>query len=260
MNQFEFFRAAALRHMGKDLLTHQDQLKIDSAFKNLRIAFSRNQKIDYSSEYTRLAYMFHYAPKHAIIWREYFRTRNRIATGSWSVNSLGPACGAEIIGIMEGLHWKNPGIATWNCFDTEPHWQPMIEAVECEYLERHGAKLKIKTVQNIEELRKHTFTIGSMILSEIIKQNDHRSFRPLMTRLIGPSEGMFLDITRFRLDDGTEDFVSNMFPFGYENLKQSNVFVKDVINAEMDDCNPCYCKYRLPLEPSMNMFFAKFEN
>jgi hypothetical protein len=199
--------------------------------------------------------MFSYAPKHAIIWREYHKKRASNASGSFDLNILGTACGPEIIGTLEGIKWSHQGVMACHSMDTESGWSPMLDAVISEYSQRRGP---LVTCQH-GVLKPAAYTLGSMVLSEIVKQGTYQRFRATMTKSIGPTEGLFLDITNCRMPDGSEPFLSNVFGFGFFNLTREGLKVKDLINHEMDSCQPCYCKLRLHSEPKLNFYLPKFK-
>lgn len=256
MNLFEFFHAAAYRYLGRNHLSAQEQSDLPARIRQLNRGFGGSAPIDYSDPLTRLAYIFSYAPKHAIIWREYMRRPpQNVATGSFSLNSLGTACGPEIIGVLEGMAWNQPGVVTVHCHDTEPGWDPLLCAVVAEYCSRRGSVLQVQ----VGALARSTYTLGSLVLSEVVKQGAQRTFRSSMTQAIGPAEGLFLDITNCRLPDGTEPYLSDVFGFGFFNFTREGLKVKDVVNNEMNSCPNCQCMIPLGSEPKMNYYFTKFK-
>ena len=255
MNMFEFFHAAAFRMLGHNNITAGDVQEMGRRLQILNQGFGGSTPIDYSDPLTKLAYMFSHAPRHAIIWREYMkRPPQNTADGSFTLNSIGTACGPEIIGILEGITWSNPGLLSVSCFETEPTWKPFLKATLEEYRSRKGNVVSGRW----NRLSKGEYTIGSMVLSEIVKQSGYRSFRTDMTQTIGPADGLFLDITNCRMADGTEPYLSNVFSFGFFNFTREGLRVKGTINAEMNACQPCYCKLPMPYEPKMNFYFPRF--
>ena len=101
--------------------------------------------------------------------------------------------------------------------------------------------------------------IGSLVLSEIIKQGTQGGFRRAVRVAIGPCEGWFLDIAKCRLEDGKEPFLSEFFPFAFESLRTKGLNLRDVINSEVQICKPSWCLETLVAEPGMMMFFAGFK-
>ncbi len=254
MNLFTFFHDAAFRFLGRRQLTVREEQALPSRIKLLNRGFGGSDPIDYSDPITRLAYTFSYAPRHAIIWREYHKKRNSVAAGDFSLNTLGTACGPEIIGTLEGAQWEPKGVLTCYSEETEPGWRPLLEAVVAEYYARRGSTVALSNAG----LARGVYTLGSLVLSEIVKQGNHRSFRTSMVERVGPTDGLFLDITKCRMPDGDEPFLSDVFGFGFYNPNREGLKLRDVINAELDDAEPCYCKLPLTREPSMNFFLPRF--
>ncbi len=258
MNLFAFYRDVVLGYLGCSTLSDRDVSALSAEAVAIKRSFSRHLPIDYSVERARLAYMLYYAPKHAIIWREYVKRRAFVRPDPLNMNSIGTACGSEIIGLLEGLGYPVPSQSAWRCIDIEPGWRSMLEAARSLYEIRRPCTLECNCVTNLTALWPSGFTIGSLVLSEIVKQNGHRHFRSDVTAAIGPAEGWFLDITRCRQADASEPYLSDFYPFGYESLRSTGWDLRAVINAEIEACTPQWCLDLLTSEPSMHMFFARF--
>lgn len=262
VNLFAFYRDAVLDYLGRPSLSATDVATFTAAAGKIKRGFGQHLPIAYSAEATRLAYMLYYAPKHAIMWREYVSRSAFVRPDPFRLNSIGTACGSEIVGLLEGLGNPVPTRSDWWCFDTEPGWEPLLGAACALYETRRGCTLSCTCVPNLASLWPQGFTIGSLVLSEIVKQNGQRQFRQDVTDAIGPATGWFLDITKCRLADGSEPYVSTFYPFGYESLRNKGWNLKAIINAEINAeinaCTPGWCLEPLTFEPSMHMFLARF--
>ena len=254
MNIFHFYYSVVLRYIGQERLSQEQSAAIELAFKTLRSQFGKSDKIDYSDDMSRLAYMLHYAPKHAIMWREYMRKKNTVASRNLTVNSLGTGPGSELIGIMEGVRSGEDVTWSWFCHDSESGWLPLLSTVAEEYAKVTNVPFVVNLVDDVSGLSRGNLVIGSFLLSEIVKQPEYRKFQKVLKEAVGPTVGRFLDITKCRLEDGSEPFLSDVYRFGFENLKKSEVPLKEVINNEMATCGHSHCMYSLPYEPSINMF------
>jgi hypothetical protein len=257
-NLFELFHAAVLRYLGVKSLTPRQRSTIESAFATLTAQYGGSARIDYSSEACRLAYTLHFAPKHAIAWREYMRFGNRGANGNLQLNSIGTGPGAEIIGIFEGASWKGGNTSRWRCYDAESGWGEILRAVIEEYRSRTGIGAMIEEVSSVDKLHKGKFVVGSFLLSELVKQPNHKSFRSIITKAVGPTSGIILDVTKCRLEDGNNEFISKMFGFNFDNLKGMGIQLKDIVNQEMNSCGNSCCRRPIVFEPSLNMFRPDF--
>ncbi|MDI9636909.1 hypothetical protein QPK87_32195 [Kamptonema cortianum] len=256
MNLYDFFHSAAYRYLGRNTLTPDEVTQLPRCIKLLTQGFGGSTAIDYSNRITKLAYMFSYAPKHAIIWRECAHNFLEIPDhGKIEFNSFGTACGPEIIGLMEGPALPKGSVLSVHCLDSDTGWYPMLTAVIEEYTFRTNKSLQVQ----FGGLAKGKDVLGSFILSELVKQGTHQGFNTSFKNQIGRCKGLFLDIPKCRLADGTEPFLSEVFKLGFWNFTRHDVQLKDIINAEMNSCQGCYCLNQLTSEPKLNFYFPKFE-
>jgi hypothetical protein len=258
MNLFAFYRDAVLAYLGKPTLSQADVENLTIEANKIKNAYWKHDPIDYSAGGARLAYMLYYAPKHAIMWREYIANAAYSFASPMHINSIGTACGSEIIGLMEGLGETRPAESNWLCLDIEPLWEPLLQAAKSLYEARRNCVMHCTSVGALADLRPQAFTIGSLVLSEIVKQKDHRQFRPDVAGIIGPATGLFLDIAVCTMSDGSARYLSDFYPFGFESLRNKGWNMRATINAEISGCNPGWCLDKLSSEPGMMMFFAQF--
>src|ERR1700722_1171520 len=168
MNLFAFYRDAVLAYLGKPTLSQADVENLTIEANKIKSAYWKHEPIDYSAEGARLAYMLYYAPKHAIMWREYITKAAYSFASPIHINSIGTACGSEIIGLMEGLGETRPAESSWLCLDIEPRWAPLLHSARSLYAVRRNCVMNCKCVGAIADLRPRAFTIGSLVLSEIV--------------------------------------------------------------------------------------------
>ena len=130
MNLYAFFRNVVLRYLSQEALTHAQVTAFNASLKVIKQGYRNHFPIDYSDETTRLAYMISFAPRHAIIWREYVaKSAPTFTQFPLSMNSIGTGCGSEIIGVLEGLRiLGHSGDSNWKCLDREPTWTPLLKA------------------------------------------------------------------------------------------------------------------------------------
>jgi len=132
---------------------------------------------------------------------------------------------------MEGLGGSRPTNSDGRCLDTEPGWEPLLHTTRKLYETRRECLVNCNCVASLGGLRRNTFTIGSLVLSEIVKQNGHRQFRADLTGAIGPAIVWFLDIAKCTLPDGATQYLSDFYQFGYESLRNKGWNMRSTINA-----------------------------
>lgn len=225
----------------------------------IREGFGNHLPISYSDPTARLAYTLSYAPKHAIIWREYVLRGAPPFSFPLQMNSIGAGCGSEIVGIMEGLRLLfGTGTAEWRFHDTEPGWLPILTRVVQHYQQATGCHLNCDGVSDLAGLWPRSQTVGSMVLSEIRKHPGYRSFRSNVKTAIGPCDGYFLDISLCTLEKGQE-FLDKLYGFGYLPLSRAEWRLAQTMNAEIDACSPAWLLERQAKEPGMHVFFPSFK-
>lgn len=225
----------------------------------LRAAYGRGEPVDYSDWKRRVAYLMHYAPKHAVIWRQYAQGRKIAENGNIRLNSVGTGPGSEIIGWLEGTTWRAPGTLHLVCLEAEEGWREILEIVLDEYQTRAGRAINNLMTNTPANLMAQQRVIGSFVLSDLGRQDSLDSFVHGLAQHIGPARGLFLDAPAFRDAAGDSHLISQCVACGYTHLPSDGFHCMQAINDEMDACDPIFCYHRIVSEPSLNVFRIRFE-
>lgn len=248
------------RHVDPPAVTR----KLDAYLRDTVIpAFQRDcfssESLSYEGLNRRLAYGFHFAPKHAVVWRRYLLSPMKSPLRTYKrFNSIGTGPGSEIIGILEASLVPKDEKVEIVCLEREQEWREIFEAIMETYLDRSGRNVDWTYTNDPEHLMKGAPVVGSCVLSELGREKRISSFLEEMREQVGPVRARFLDFPSFPRETGTR-YIEDAIP-GCSVIKiyERGWDLRGELNAEMDNLEPCYCKVQQTKEPGMRMHLFRF--
>jgi len=263
VNLFDFYQEVTLRYLrqnhGLSGISKQLEQRLCNELARLRQDYRKGIPIDYSDKHRRVAYALHYAPKHAVIWREYAHLFGHTANQNLDLNLLGPGPGSELFGWLEGIDWANPGAVAIACIEKEKSWLEFLQCATAMYQETTGIAIKGTFSTDSSKMIKGAHLLGSFVLTDMGRSGELHTLGRLVASANRPLTATFLDAPAYTNKQGATCLVSTEPALGFTSLKGYGPDLRAAILREMDACKPLCCRYDQFDVPNINAFFRNYK-
>ena len=179
--------------------------------------------INYNNIDLMLAYTRFYAPKHAVIWRDYFASF-RPMEGDIELNLLGCGPAPELFGLLEGIRWNKPGKVVVHAYDINPRWEEFVR-FGCDV---YGKKLKLDIevdfATDASVCVPGKLVLGSFIITDMIRSGEASKFDTYIPKG-RPAEVILMDCPLYTGKDGcgaTSNHLKGYSRYQYDAQKAIN--------------------------------------
>lgn len=258
MNFFDLYNRAGRRYLAASStpihVTPRLRRELSDALGEVLDAFYRPQPITYSN-LQRLAYSFHYAPKHATIWELGIRGYNSRHAGSLRFNCIGPGPGSEIFGLLEANRPASGSVVHVCCLETEPGWRGIFDAACAEYYAWTGVQIVRTDATSARDLWRGALTLGSLVVSDVVRHGEPAvgAFMATLNGALRVSPGFILENMLYPAPGGVSSGVPELLgvgtPWQYY-LPQRNWDVQGACTRAMNMVD-APCRREVPYEPKM---------
>jgi hypothetical protein len=259
LNHFQLYDRATRAYLASSLniarLTPEMLAQLADVKERFPKAFRSSPAIDYSKVATRLVYSLHYAPKHATIWEMWLLRSQSPLRGAREFISLGTGPGAEVFGIIEANRPPPGSTVTVHCLERASEWTPIFAVAREEFTRETNVEVRARYYDDVTQLPARLPVVGSLFLSELIRDGNLHEFLQQLRNTVRPSSGLFLDNVLCTARSGTRDVVYGVPELmGFANfpnyLPGLGLGISARCNADSEAAR-CVCHVELPGEPTM---------
>lgn len=253
MNLFEFYRDVALRYQEECLgcpMTPRRSRELDEKLAEVQASYFGCPPPTYVNPTALVAYTLHFAPKHAVIWRQLaasFTWDEEPAPGfEWKVNSIGTGPGSEVFGMLCGLPGPQDMTASVVGLEIADVWRDVFDIAIDEFNQRSTRTVTGFLTNDASNLHAEGDVVGSLVLSEEAKRGGIVKLIENVRDNTNAKTALFLDYN-YKIGPTEETkrwlkdpIVEAGFPCWDERIKDAEALAL-ILQAEADGCSPLYC-------------------
>ncbi len=267
LNFFKLFQDATVKflnsHHGVPICGNLENL-LNVEFNILQKLYYDEAQIDYTSVGRMASYSMHFAPRHAVIWRQWLRSVDKSSLfNAERLNSIGTGPGSELIGIAAASKLPPGSSIEVMCLERNEGWRELLDIVITDFNSQSPVKIKHTFTDKVERLFVGAPVIGSCVLSEFGRDKKIVSFLEQIANVVGNVRGRFLDFPQYPVDGKTpfiEDVINRYAPTcEIHKLKEETWGMQAAVADEQGSCTPLLISYRVSKPPGLRMHLFRFK-